>query len=238
MKRVTLLISVVLLAGLSCGKTQEPPRPSEFESADPTEEMKGSSRVTEFSFDNLEWLAQNSTLVFVGSIVNQEVKRDERDLIITRNHFQLKKVLAGEYGEKALVLTTLGGTLTDRTLRVAQMPQFVEGFDYIVFTDPARTTYDPVTGNQNGVFILNPADNGVYNYNGIGIVGAEDGRLLLGREYLDMKTGVTSAAHAEIDEDPEAKGEIVSIERDTRTAKMNVMTLEDFQALVLEYSRR
>ncbi len=42
---------------------------------------------------NVEWLVQNSPLVFTGRLVSLDIERDHRGLIVTHNHFDVEEIL-------------------------------------------------------------------------------------------------------------------------------------------------
>lgn len=182
---------------------------------------------------NLGWLVSNSVLVFAGTLTGQSVERDSRNLIITRNIFKIERNITGVYEGKQITLTTLGGTIAGSSMRVAELPSFRKGGRYIIFTDPGRTTYNPITGNQAGVLVVGP-DSGIYTYAGVSVVGIENGILQFGtqtlKEYFPQDpSGALQPA------DPE--GTMISAER-TRAEDQRPLTVDQFSRLVTEFAAR
>jgi hypothetical protein len=135
----------------------------------------------------LDWLVRSSPLIFVGRVTAADAETDARGLVVTRNRFEIVNTLAGAPPQNAVTLTTLGGTIGNETVRVSHTPEFVLGQTYVVFTDLARTTYDPITGDEGGVFrVVNSA---VYTYDGRALAGIEDGRFRFSSVVLDPIPG-------------------------------------------------
>ena len=141
----------------------------------------------------------------------------------------------GEFDASTITLTTLGGTLGEESLSVSHLPVFELGQQYIVFTDPDRTTYDPVTGNTHGVFLVEPDQSQVYTYEGIAVAGVADGMLQLGPrtladEYAQDPQGIGTQT-----ESPVFQGEIVEMvpaEPMPEAAMPTALSVEEFAAIV------
>jgi hypothetical protein len=141
---------------------------------DPQPEAKGKTPPLSNSNQDVGWLLEHSSLVFIGFLADQAIERDALKLIVTHNEFIVEEVVLGAFDEETLTLTTLGGTFGQETLRVSHMPEFELFGRYLIFTDPTRTTYDPVTGNEKGVFVISD-DNEMFTIDGIGVTGVNDG---------------------------------------------------------------
>jgi len=180
-----------------------------------------------FVANNLNWLARNSSLVFVGKLANQTSEKDNRDLIITRNVFDIERAIRGSYGRQQITLNTLGGTAGGVTMAVAEMPVFRRGLRYVVFTDPERTTYNPITGNQAGVFIVGP-DNAVYGYGGLVLTNVSDGILQFGERTLKDALGPNARAAGH---PGEPKGTMIGV-APARPGDVSVVTLDQFVRVI------
>ena len=67
------------------------------------------------------------------------------------------------------------------------MPAFGKGQRYVIFTDPGRTVYNPITGNEHGVFLVEVGNTGVYSHEGIGISAVERGLLIFNGPVLKRR---------------------------------------------------
>jgi hypothetical protein len=154
-------------------------------------------------------------------VVEQEPFLDERrDLVVTRNVFAIKDVIVGDYPEDTITLNLLGGAVGDRVMMVSHLPRFEVGGVYVVFTDSARTTYNPVTANEHGVFRVAPLTERVYGASGFAVTGIDETRLLFGAEHLPTRGDRTAPASA-VAEQPKTSGDIVRMQpapSDTRGA--------------------
>ena len=65
-------------------------------------------------------------------------------------------------------------------MTASHAPRFRPGPTYIVFADPTRTTYTPVTGDEHGVFIVDPAGGRVLTARSRVVLSVEGGDLRLG----------------------------------------------------------
>ncbi len=231
MRPLQLILVLALPLLFDC--QQKPPKPPGFTSHDPAPDAVEKGRPMMLHRNDLAWLVENSTLVFVGRLLGKDVEKDDRGLIFTRNKFEIEKLIIGTFKEKSITLTTLGGTLGDQTLRVSHMPVFVEGRQYVIFTDTNRTTYDPITGNQDGVFLVGPQDSGIYNYNGVSVAEVEKGIITLGgqilKEYFEPDS--LSLVSSPMRENPEIQGDIVSVER-SEIAVKPAISLDQFIEIV------
>ncbi len=117
-------------------------------------------------------------------------------------------------------------------MRVSNIPQFMNGQRYVIFTDLQRTVYNPVTGNERGVFVVD--DAGVYAYDGRALAGVENGLLRFSDESLRASKPAEKAAVAE---EPKVSGNILSVQRAAIQAA-KPMPLEAFARAIVEAVRR
>ncbi len=218
-----LLFAVVLFAGCKETATSGP------SSADPGPDAEKSDVAMKLHGDDLGWLVENSTLIFLGRLSSKEVRKDSRGLIVTDHRFRIEQIVVGAFAKNEITLTTLGGTIDDRTLRVSHLPVFDVGAEYIIFTDPMRTTYDPITGNQHGVFRLGP-ETRVHGYGGFGLTEVRDGVLQLSGPRLREESG-DDHPPTPVADDPITKGDVLSVERADLRAQ-EVLTVEEFIKIV------
>lgn len=215
---VVVIVIVAILAFLLYWRSR--PTGSELASTDPDASQETGNTPMTLLGNDLRALVANSPLIFVGEIASQETVRDERGLIITRSTFNIDQTIKGDFAEPTITLTLLGGTLDNETMRVSHLPTFETGRTYFIFTDASRTTYNPITGNEAGVFLVNPDRTAVYTYTGIGISGVDDNGLLvtsnafLSDLYRDDPNGPQIQ-----DSDPQVDGDIVSVEPDVRETR-------------------
>ena len=232
-----LLATLTLLAACSMSGQDRGQAPKEqpYASADPARDAARSDRPMALDVNDLRRLAGNSPFIFVGRLSSQSVEKDARGLVITRNRFDVERVIVGESTDKTVTLTTLGGMMDGQTMRVSNMPQFTNGQRYVIFTDLKRTVYNPVTGNENGVFVVDGTN--VYAYDGRALAGVENGQLRFSDESLqNFQTG-KPYERAAVAEDPKMSGNIVSVQRAAiQTAKP--MALDEFANAIREAARR
>jgi hypothetical protein len=209
--------------------------PPQYASADPGLDAAQSERPMALNLNDLRWLVGNSPFIFVGRLSSQNVEKDAKGLVITRNRFDVERVIVGESADKTITLTTLGGTMDGQTMRVSNMPLFMNGQRYVIFTDLKRTVYNPVTGNERGVFVVD--DAGVYAYDGRALAGVENGLLRFSDESLrNFQTG-KPYEKAAVAEEPKVSGNILSVQRAAVQAA-KPMPLEAFARAILEAARR
>ena len=233
-----LLLATLTLFGACSLPGQDggrlPPK-ERYASADPARDAAQSERPMALNVNDLRWLTGNSPFIFVGRLSSQNVEKDAKGLVITRNRFDVERVIFGESADKTITLTTLGGTTDGQSMRVSGMPQFMNGQRYVIFTDLKRTVYNPVTGNERGVFIVD--DAGVYAYDGRALAGVENGLLLFSDESLgNFQTG-KRYEKAAVAEEPKVSGNILSVQRAAVQAA-KPMPLEAFARAILESARR
>lgn len=226
MRTVILVLSVLFLSGCPPPTGQDAEEGRNFPSDDPEPDAAAQDRPMDLHRQDLTWLLENSPLVFLGRLSDRRTGQDRRELIVTHNHFEIEDVLIGDFPERRITLTTLGGALGDETLRVSHMPEFAEGQRYLIFTDPSRTTYNPITGNENGVFLVTE-DSGVYTYAGISVAGIENGIVQLGGETIEGLFEQDPRGPVPLRENPQTEGEIVSAER-TELPHRPAIRLEEF----------
>lgn len=216
--------------------TPEPDEEGErFDSGDPNPEAIDREEPVAVNFNSLRWLVDNSPLVFVGQISNQITEEDERGLIITRNVFAIEEVVLGDYSESEITLTTLGGTLDDLQMSVSHMPQFREGQVYLIFTDPERTTYDPITGNTAGVFRITESGE-LFTYTGISVIGIEEDMIQYGTLMISDLFEQDPEGMGEVDERPVTEGEVTELVP-LETEAVRTLTLDEFVELIRTSSR-
>jgi hypothetical protein len=200
------------------------------DSADPAPGAAQNEHPLTVETNNLNWLTRNSPLIFVGRLSGQNVEKDAKGLIATRNSFEVENIIVGESSEKAVTLTTLGGTLARETLKVPHIPTFTKNQTYVIFTDLKRTVYNPVTGNEQGVFLV--VDGAVYTPDGFALIGVEDGTIRLSEvalENFDRRENREKAAT--LATDPKTDGGIISTERTVEEAG-KPMRLEEFSKAI------
>jgi hypothetical protein len=237
-----LLVAGLTILSLACTQPRSDapgtgsPAQQSTEPADPRPDAERSGQVITADTSSLGWLIRNSPLVFVGRLRARSGERDARGLFVTTNRFDVERVIAGTFTDKMITLRVLGGTVDGETLRVPQMPEFTVDRRYVIFTDAARTVYNPITGNQRGVFLL--VNDSVYTYDGRAVVGIEGGVLRTGASTLraadapgTAERGGSQAA------DPKTSGAILSMQRAAEPTD-TPMTLDAFSRAVADAARR
>lgn len=229
---------VVGLTAVSLSCTQSQPGGSQTgssaaqtaETADPRPDAERSAQPMTTEPTTLSSLVRSSPLVFLGRLRAQTAEKDAKGLIVTRNEFDVERVIAGASTDKAITLRVLGGTVDGETMSMSHMPEFSVDRRYIVFTDPRRTTYDPVTGDRLGVFVV--VGDGVYTYDGRALLDVENGVLRTGRSAVsDANAPGTREREAAQAENPRTSGGIVSMQRATEPPE-TAMTPDAFARAV------
>jgi hypothetical protein len=226
------LFGACSLPGQDDGRS--PPK-EQYASADPPRDAAQSERPMALNVNDLRWLVGNSPFIFVGRLSSQNVEKDARGLVITRNRFDVERIIVGESADKTITLTTLGGTMDGQTMRVSNMPQFMNGQRYVIFTDLKRTVYNPVTGNERGVFVVD--DTGVYAYDGRALAGVENGLLRFSDESSRNFQAGKPAEKAAVAEEPKVSGNVLSVQR-AAVEPSKPMALEAFARAIVEAARR
>jgi hypothetical protein len=210
-----LMLLAMLTASVSCqDQGKDVPtsiKGPQFASVDPMPEAAQTSRPMINQMNNFNWLVQNSPFIFVGRVSGTKAEKDTKGLLITRNKFAVEKVIIGDSKTQVVVLTTLGGTVGEDSMRVSNMPEFVINQTYVVFTDLKRTVYNPITGNHYGVFVVH--DDAIYTYDGRGLVDIKDG--LVQTSNMVLESPIQRKNHEEaalVVNNPKISGSIVSIE--------------------------
>jgi hypothetical protein len=207
----------------------------QYASADPVPGAARTEQPVVRHVNDLRWLVQNSPFIFVGRLASQSFEKDGRGRVITRNRFDVERVIVGETTDRAITLTTLGGTMDGETMHVSNIPEFVTGLRYVVFTDLRRTVYNPVTGSERGVFIVDGAT--VYAYDGRALTGVENGLLRFSDESLrNFRTG-EPFQRAAVVEEPRVTGNILSVQR-AAVEPGAAMSLDEFARAIRETPRR
>lgn len=243
MRRVLVLgLLIVPIASLSC--TQPPPPGPDggssaqqvAEPADPGPAAEQSTQPMTADTSTLDGLSRDSSLVFVGRLRTKVAEKDARGLLVTRNQFAIEQVIAGTFAEMTITLNVLGGTAGGETLSVSHMPEFMAERRYVVFTDPRRTVYNPITGNQRGVFLV--VDDRVYTYDGRAVLGVENGAFRTGpAPPRDQVVPGTRERASSQTESPTTRGGIVSMERAPERIE-TPMSLGAFSRAVAAAARR
>lgn len=227
-----LLFAALLLATLlaACGKPDSTPGVS-----DPAPSAAGGGQPMTREVYSLDWLVKNSPFVFVARLSAMDVERESRGLVVTRNRFEVENTLIGASPQKVVTLTTLGGTMGNETVSVSHTPEFVKGQTYVIFTDLARTTYNPITGDERGVFLV--VNSEIFTYDGRAITGIEDGKFRFSSMMLDKYPGAPSRepepARAT---DPTVGGGVISAQT-TVAPVARPMQLTEFSELVMVKKR-
>jgi hypothetical protein len=84
---------------------------------------------------SLEQLSMRASLIFYGSVISNQVKKDEQSgRIATFTEFEIIDLIKGETGERHTI-KQIGGYLkeTGTTLRIHGVPEFQTGNHYVVF---------------------------------------------------------------------------------------------------------
>ena len=224
-----LLIAILLVA---CDKQKIVARVS-----DPDSSASGGGHPITRAPYSLDWLVKNSPFVFVGRLTAIDVERDSRGLVVSHNRFEVENALIGASPQKVVTLTTFGGTIGNETFSASHTPEFVQGQTYVIFTDLARTTYNPITGDERGVFLVINSD--VYTLAGRAIVGIQDGKFRFGSTILEKYPGGPSREPGLVGPtnvgDPTVGGGVVSTQPIVPTARP--MQLTEFSRLIVAAKR-
>jgi hypothetical protein len=229
MRWITTLVTLVLCA--SCTRSERGRDPAAPQ-ADPTSAVNQSDPPTAGvpNIRDLGWMVRNSPFVFVGRLASREAAKDG-DLIVTKNRFDVERVIAGDESRKSAQLTLLGGELDGQAMRVSHSPEFEMGARYIIFTDLARTVYNPITGRDGGVYRV--TDAGVFTYDGQSVIGVENGAIQLGDASFRPNPERTAATV----ENPSVGGGVTSAQS-AESAAARVLSLEEFAAAVRSAARQ
>lgn len=239
-----LVILTIMILGVIFGKLggegsdaeSTPPKRQKFTPVDPRPEAVRSDRPMNNSMDNLNWLADNSSFIFVGRVSATKAEKDARGLIITKNQFFVENIIAGDSKMNKVTLITLGGTVGDESMTVSNLPKFTVNQTYVVFTDLKRPFYNSVTGNQNGVFPI--VSDAVYTFDGRAVVGIKDGKIQTGELTLQSLNKEKNRQNStQVSATPKISGSIVSLEQ-TSTKAESPMQLNAFIEAVLASKRR
>jgi hypothetical protein len=225
MRWLRLLLSLATLAAASCSRkpaVMEPNSDPAVDAATSTQVMKAPGELTK----NLGWLVANSPFVYVGHVTAQTSEKDSRGLIVTKNEFAVDRVIVGDASKKSVSLTTLGGSVGGIAMKASHMPEFSRDTTYLIFTDLTRTVYNPITGNEGGVFIV--ADSGVFSYDGLAIAGIENGLIQLDETSARRTDPQRAAALAT---DPKVDGAIMSVQR-AEVGQRKALSLDEFSAAI------
>ncbi len=226
MKGQSLLLILAAFAGIA-GCSRKPAQVESF--SDPAVDAQQSNQPMKSPGEltrDLNWLVANSPFIFIGGVSSQSSEKDARGMIVTRNEFAVEQVIAGDASKKSIRLTTLGGSTGDVAMKVSHMPEFMRNRRYLIFTDLARTVYNPITGNEGGVFIV--ADGGVYSHDGQSITAVENGLIQFGDVSIDRADPEKTVARAE---DPKVNGAIISVQR-AEPDQRRTLSIDDFSTAI------
>ena len=202
-----------------------------YSSADSTHSDRG--QAAERPADDLDFLLGNSTLVFLGALRETRPFHDpDRNVIVTTSTFYIEDVIIGDFPNTELSLHLIGGTLGEETLLVSHMPHLQRDQRYIVFTDPRRTVYNPITGNDAGVFIVEPDGQAVHSSEGLAVTGVHDGVLQLAASPRGAETDLEPGGRKALPVELEASGELRVIGRDAGSETAKAMSYEDFARVI------
>ena len=238
-RRFLILIPIVLVVLLAlavgmCFKRRGSSATIAVDVSDPAPASAQGGKPAPARAVTLDWLVANSPFIFVGRLSSTRAETDSRGLVITRNVFDVENALIGAGSQKAVTLTTLGGTIGDETFSVSDTPDFASGQTYLIFTDLARTTYDAVTGDEAGVFLI--VNSEVYTYGGRAVVGVQDGRIRLGAVVLEQRgAGTRSPVVSEMNNPTVGGGVLAARTAIAETARP--LSLAEFTRFVMAARR-
>lgn len=222
---------LVLVMGLTAGCASLARRPT-AESSDPIPAAVAQAAPMPWRPPTLSDLVRDSRLVFRGRVSEQASERDSHGLIVTRTRFAVDEVLVGPRETSSVTLTTLGGRVGNEEMTATHAPRFVPGPTYIVFADPTRTTYTPVTGDELGVFIVDAGQNRVLTGNSRIVLGVEGGGLRIGA-FVPPTDADPRATAGGLEQAPQVSGAIIGATTATPPEPApRPVTPEDFAAAI------
>jgi hypothetical protein len=205
--------------------------------SDPTSNAVGGGQPMTRAAYSLDWLVKNSPFVFLGRLTAIDVHRDSRGLVVSDNRFDVENTLIGTSPQKVVTLATFGGTLGNETFSASHTPEFVQGQTYVIFTDLARTTYNPITGDERGVFLV--VNSEVYTYQGRAVAGVENGKFRFSSVVLEQYPGKPvrepTLSNPATTANPRVVGGVVSAQTLMSTARP--MQLAEFSRLIVATKR-
>lgn len=225
--RALLVVVVICASCMKSGRGREPAAAT----ADPPAKPSDQPMADIPNVNDLGWMVRNSPFIFVGQVASQSTSKDG-DLIVTKNELSVEQVIVGDQSRKSVRLTTLGGVVGEQAMKVSHMPEFERGARYFIFTDLDRTVYNPVTGNDAGVYRIDAA--GVFTYGGQAVAGVDHGTIRMGeetRQHPDAETFVTTMA------DPSVSGAVTSVQR-AQPITGKVISLDEFAAAIRSVARQ
>lgn len=230
LRHVTVFAAFIMTSLAACNKVDTGSAVTLAEVADPVPSAAGGDKPSTTDVTSLAWLVRNSPFVFVGRLLGKRVETDARGLVVTRNHFAVQDTLIGTPPQNVVTLTTLGGTMGAEEVSVSHTPEFVDGQTYVIFTDLARTTYNPITGDDHGVFRV--VSSQIYTYEGQAVAGVQDGRIRLSSVMLDGNSGASPRHLASEIGNPTVGGSVTSVKR-AIVQPAPAIRLAEFSRLVL-----
>jgi hypothetical protein len=228
--QLTVLLVVFAALLTACHRKVPESSSTSADVTDPQPSAAQSARPMPIKVNDLDWLVRNSPFVFVGRLTDKTAERDSRGLVVTRNRFAVEDAVVGGTPPATVTLTLLGGMLGNEEFTVSHTPDFVPGQRYMIFTDLQRTTYNPITADEHGVFLV--VDSNVYTYDGRGVAGVQDGKLRFSSELLerDLVRGPRPPGAYEVG-NPTVGGGVISARRTAVTAA-RPMSVVEFSRLV------
>ena len=99
-------------------------------------------------------LVDRSELIFEGTVLSVEARRHSSQLIVTEVHFAIQDVLSGDYDDKQLVLTFVGGAIAGNRMNIGHMiyPRVGEKGVYFV-ESTVKPLVNPLVGWEQGHFV-------------------------------------------------------------------------------------
>jgi hypothetical protein len=107
---------------------------------------------------DFEEIAQNSDLIYIGTVEKQNCRLNEKGLIVTDVYFTNIEIvhatdLSQQKQKNELRLTYVGGEIDEKGLMVSDMPTFQNNHHYVLFIwDDGKTYLNPLVGGNQGLF--------------------------------------------------------------------------------------
>ena len=164
-----------------------------------------SSMVRHLTFDEIVATAE---LIFHGQVIRQECRfgPDEK-MIFTDVTFSVHEVISHHRDSRPLtantvVLSLAGGRIGEQRVSVSDVPSFVTGEDYVIFTQWDGVQYaSPVIGSTQGVFSITKDEQTGKSYPlgpGRRVVTKVDGKHI---SYGPRVQGIRSGKAAPVDDE-------------------------------------
>lgn len=118
---------------------------------------------------SLEQLSTRATLIFYGTVISNEVIKDEKSgRIATFTNFSINELIKGEAGSTHMIKQIGGYHASSKTrLLIHGVPEFLTGKDYVIFL-PEKSTlgFSSPLGLHQGRFTITTVDNETIVSNG------------------------------------------------------------------------